>query len=29
VDPIAEGYPYDREVEPDPDWSRAVLADEQ
>jgi hypothetical protein len=28
VDPIGEGQVYDRDFEPDPNWSRTLLADE-
>ena len=29
VDPIGDGRPHDQSFEPDPDWSRTILADEE
>jgi hypothetical protein len=29
VDPIGGGHPLDREFDPEPDWSRTLVADEQ
>ena len=28
VDPIGGGHPHDHSFEPDPDWSRTILAEE-
>jgi hypothetical protein len=29
VDPIGDGHPHDHAFEPDPDWSRTILGEEE